>query len=137
MSNTIPAALESAFAACPKCQTDEAWHPCTTEDGSTRYACDRCGWSLAVRLPEPPKPTKIKRPLKLEISIEHGSLVVETGRGHVLSFCPGRYLAIGDSWELVSAAESDDREQQASEVGREVGRRNAEEAHKRDAMASR
>lgn len=109
--------------ACFVCKSIEAWHPCITKDGSTLYVCDECGVSQSIK----PAPTRAKRPFSFTFEIDKGRLFVDWRDNSLLAFKPGRYLSIGSNWELLSAAEAEEREERATEVGREVGRRLAEE----------
>lgn len=110
--------------ACFVCKSVEAWHPCVTEDGSTMYACDECGVSQSIK--PAPKPKPAKRPFSFTFEIDKGRLFVDWRDSCILAFKPGRYLAIGGNWELLSAAAAEEREEQATMVGRMVEQRLAE-----------
>lgn len=116
---------------CPKCGNEEAWHGVITEPGEReRFACDECGmWlALTVKKVEPPKPAKAKRPFSFTFEIDKGRLFIDWRGEHLLAFCPGRYLSIGNNWELLSSTEAEERYEQGVEAGREAGRRQAEES---------
>lgn len=114
---------------CFVCKSTEAWHGCITEDGSTKFACDECGVSTSTIVDAPkPKPAKAKRPFNFTFEIDKGRLFIDWCDRAILAFKPGRYLAIGDNWELMSAAEAEAREEQATMVGRMVEQRLSEEA---------
>lgn len=95
---------------CPACKSTEAWHPCLTEDDSTKFACDECGVTMAVKPAPKPKPAKVKRPFNFTFEIDKGRLFIDWRDDALLAFKPGRYLAIG-GWELLSAAEAEEREE--------------------------
>ncbi|MEU0312500.1 hypothetical protein [Nocardioides sp. NPDC006273] len=125
-STNIPLGGES----CPKCKSTDAWHGVIVEPGEDeRYACDECGHWMAITITrtKQPEPPKAKRPFGFTFEIDKGRLFIDWRGEHLLAFRPGRYLSIGDNWELLSSAEAEWREEQATDVGREVGRREAEE----------
>jgi hypothetical protein len=110
--------------SCPKCKSAEAWHGVITEPGEAeRYACDACGMNLAIQVsqPEPPKP----RRFGFTVEVFDGELFIETAAGDtVLSVKPGWYLQIG-SITINGPREADRLERMWTDVGREVGRREA------------
>lgn len=116
---------------CPACKSTEAWRPCDSEDDSTKYACDACGASMAIKpAPKPKAPRRAKRPFGFTFEIDKGRLFIDWRDEHLLAFCPGRYLSIGRNWELMSSTEAEERYEMAVEAGREAGRRKAEGAAK-------
>lgn len=120
-------AVELIGEFCPACESTEAWHPCVTEDDSTKFACDECGASMAIKPAPKPKPAKVKRPFSFTFEIDKGRLFIDWRDSPLLAFMPGRYLALGHNWELLSAAEAEEREEMAVEAGRDAGRRQTEE----------
>lgn len=112
--------------ACPKCKSVDAWHGVITEpDEGERFACDECGMWMAVKVTQP-KPPRAKRSFKFSIDIDNGALFVDIADRAILAFKPGRYLALGDNWELLSSAEAEEREERFTKVGKMIGREEAE-----------
>lgn len=115
-------AVEVIGEFCPACESTEAWHPCVTEDDSTKFACDECGASAIIKAAAKPKPAKVKRPFSFTFEIDKGRLFIDWRDDALLAFKPGRYLAIG-GWELLSGAEAEEREERAIYTGREIAGR--------------
>lgn len=116
--------------SCPKCGSDEAWHPVVTEPGENeRSACDECGmWlSLKVTHPAAPKAPKARRPFGFSVEVSDGTLWVDWRGGAVLSFRPGWFLTVG-TLNVISGREEDRLQEMWTKDGLEVGRRQAEEA---------
>lgn len=127
VSTNIPLGGES----CPKCKSVEAWHGVIVEPGEAdRYACDECGMWMTVKVTQP-KPPKAKRSFKFSLDIDNGALFIDIGERAIVAFKPGRFLAIGDNWELLSSAEAERRDEMATDIGKILGREDA----KKDAEA--
>lgn len=77
-----------------------------------------------------PPPAKVRRPFGFSVEVSDGTLWVDVLGDAVLSFKPGWFLTIG-SLNITSGREEDRLEKMWVSVGREVGRREAEEEGQR------
>lgn len=111
---------------CPKCKSVEAWHGVIVEPGEReRFACDECGFWMAVQVTKPKPPKTKDRRFEFSATIENGHLFVEFNDSTLLTFRPGKFLELG-TLAITSMREIADREDAEFYRGLDAGRKNAE-----------
>lgn len=130
--SNAPTAVELMGEFCLACKSTEAWHPCITEDDSTKFACDECGASMAIRPAPKPKPAKAKRRrFEFVVEFERGILYVDINDFPLIAFERGKGLEFGRLAITTTSAiaDSEDREfHRGFAGGQEAARRKAEES---------
>lgn len=127
-ANNIPTDRELIGDTCPACESTEAWHPCITEDGSTKSACDECGASMAILRPAP-KPKPKHRRFEFVAEIKNGNVYVDINDCTLFAFERGKGLEIGPFAFTTTHAIADAEDAEFSrgfEGGRENAKREAE-----------
>lgn len=132
-ANNTPTDAELIGDRCPACESTEAWHPCVTEDGSTKKACDECGASMAIIRPKPapkPKPSKHRR-FEFVFERKDGNLYIDINDFPLVAFERGKVLEICRFTFTTTRhmADVEDREYfRGIDTGRELAAREAEKA---------
>lgn len=115
---------------CPNCGSAEAWHGVIVEpDEAERFACDDCGTSMAINPAPMPAAPKLRRRFSFSFEISDGTLEVDWCGAAVLSFKPGWFLTLGTltrTVNIISGREEERLQQQWTNVGLDVGRREAD-----------
>ncbi|MEI7057376.1 hypothetical protein WBG06_16240 [Nocardioides sp. CCNWLW239] len=125
-----PTGAELIGDHCFACKSTEAWHPCITEDDSTKYACDECAVSITIKPAPKPKPPRRRR-FEFTAAFQNGHLFIELNDHALLTWKPSKFLELG-RFAITTThaiADSEDAEfYRGLDTGRELAEREREEA---------